>query len=83
MRLPPNEKRRRLSEIDGPPLAPPPYILASEDGTVTVIEILAAALLFLGSALIIRAVMVSDLGDPTAASRHEGETTPDDLRRAA
>jgi len=50
---------------------------------VTVIEILAAALLFLGSALIIRAVMVSDLGDPTAASRHEGETTPDDLRRAA
>jgi len=50
---------------------------------VTVIELLAAALLFLGSALIIRAAMVSDLDDPTAASRHKRKTAPDDLRRAA
>ncbi len=50
---------------------------------MTVIEILAAALLFLGSALIIHAARVSDIGEPTAASRPKGETTPDDLRRAA
>ena len=50
---------------------------------MSVIELLAAALLLLGSALIIRAAMVSDVGDPTAASRPKGQTTPDDLRRAA
>ena len=77
------EERRRFSEISGPPLALPPYIFVREDETVTVIELLAAALLFLGSALIIRAVVVADLADPTAASPHKGETTPDDLRRAA
>ncbi len=49
---------------------------------MTIIELLAAALLFLGSALIIRAVMVAD-AHPTAASPHKGETAPDDLRRAA
>ena len=45
---------------------------------MTVIELLAAALLFLGSALIIRAAIVSDLSDPTVASRPKGETTPDE-----
>ena len=76
-------ERRRFSEIDGPPLAPLPYIFVREDGTVTVIELLAAALLFLGSALIIRAVMLADVADPTAASHHKHELAPDDLRRAA
>ena len=50
---------------------------------MTVIELIATALLLLGSALIIRAAMVADFDDPTAASRHKGETAPDDLRRAA
>jgi len=57
--------------------------LAPEDGNVSVIEILAAVLLFLGSALIIRAAMVSDVGDSNAARRPKGQATPDDLRRAA
>ncbi len=50
---------------------------------MSVIEILAAVLLFLGSALIIRAAMVSDVGDSNAARRPKGQATPDDLRRAA
>jgi len=54
-----------------------------EDGTVTVIETLAAVLLFLASALIIRAVMLADAADPAGASRHKRDTAPDDLRRAA
>jgi hypothetical protein len=54
-----------------------------EDGTVTVIETLAGVLLFLASALIIRAVMLADAAYPTAASRRKNATAPDDLRRAA
>jgi hypothetical protein len=64
-------------------VAPPAYIFVREDGTVTVIELVAAVLLFLASALIIRAVMLADVADASATARHKREPAPDDLRRAA
>jgi hypothetical protein len=57
--------------------------LRAEDGTVTFLETLAAALLLLGSFAIIRAVMLADSSEPPARAHPETRPTNGDLRKAA
>ena len=56
---------------------------AREDWTVTLIEIVAAALLVVGSVLVIRAVAVSDLAAPPAPERAQPEPVASDWPKAA
>jgi len=58
-------------------------MLRTEDETVTVIELAAAALLILGSVLVIRAVIVADaaLGVEPSGTSRASDAAP--LRRAA
>jgi hypothetical protein len=50
---------------------------------VTLIEIAAAALLVLGSVLVIRAVAVSDLAAPPTPERAQSEPVANDWSKAA
>jgi hypothetical protein len=62
-------------------------MLALEDGTVTLLDVtvwktIAALLLLVGSALIIRALMVSDLQETATVAPRQARVA-EDLRKAA
>lgn len=48
----------------------------SEDGTVTLLQIVAAALVTVGSALVLRAVWLADLESTRADEGHPNESAP-------
>jgi hypothetical protein len=63
-------------------------VLALEDGTVTLLDVtlwktIAALLLLVGSALIIRALMLADLEDAPATVAPRQVPAAHDLRKAA
>lgn len=54
-----------------------------EDGIVSMFEWVAAMLLLMGSAAIIRAVMLADLGDRSETRAGKAQPAGEDFRKAA
>ena len=72
-------KRNRV-DLPGPLLR---ILSRLEDGTVSMFEWVAAMLLVMGSAAILRAVMVADLEDRSEATTRKAQPAGEDFRKAA
>ena len=59
------------------------FSLPSEDGTVSLLQFVAAALVLVGSALVLGAVWLADLEGQVGEPRSEEPTRPAEWREAA